>query len=1146
MDGEDRTMTHDSIDSAARDRLHHVIRLVRTRYRLRVLLRGLLVMLGGAFLLLLLSAFLLEQFRFVPAAVIGVRIGFYLVLAALAFRFLVAPLARRPGDEQVALYIEEHEPSLGTSIVSAVQHGDRAPEGSSPALVRRLIEAAVERARAVDDGRRIEARPLRRLPLGLAGVAAVTLAVALAGPAFVRHTLGVLFNPWGSAEAAAPYAIGVEPGNAVVARGGDQRILARLRNFEAEVVRIMIRSADTAAWEELPMGVAPAGGAYLAHLFDLERPTDYYVEAAGVRSPTYRLDVRDLPYTRRLDLEYRFPRYTGLAPQTIENGGDVAALRGTKVHLMVTPTMRAAAGRVVIEGRDAVPLAVDSAGMLHGEFSVERDGFYRIEMDAGDGTMVAASLEYAIEMLPDRAPSVEIVRPGRDTRVTSLEEVFVEARAEDDYGVARLELVYSVNGGPEQTAVLHGGRARTEISAGHTLFLEEYGLEPGDIVSYYARASDGNPYGGPNRAATDIYFLQVRPFDREYREAEQQGMPGEAQESPEGLSEQQREIVSATFKSARDRAQTPASEFRENLATITLAQGRLRDRVETLARQMQERGVASSDSVLAQIAAELPRAAEAMRAAEEQLNRREAQQALPPEQKALQHLLRAEAAFREVQIARGNPQGGSGGSTQSDVEELADLFELENDRQQNQYETVQRGREEQARAESDEVLERLKQLASRQQQENERLRREAERLQQPGGGSGGGGSQRRLAAEADSLARQLERLAREQPSPELRESARRLQEAADAMRRSAARANQGGAAQGSSALEALEEARRTLERGNSSRLEREAGAAAERAERLAEEQRRLAAEAGRLSPEDAAGRQRIARDKERLANEVGQIEEQLDRAARDARRDHPDASRRLQRAVTELRDRRVREKIDYSRRLLGNPSEGARQFEEGITDNLTELRDSVQAAAGTIGEPEGRSAERAVERARALSRGVESLAERMQAAAGREAGAQRGEPGEPEGEPGGQQGEPAGSPSEGAPRQGQAGGQASPNGMQGTTEGSSRQYARELRQRRLDAEQLRRDLARQGLDVRELDRVITGMRDLEGSAALGSDAAAVARLRDEVAEGLKDFEFGLRRELRGPDEDRPRLGRQDEVPPEYRELVEKYYESLAR
>ena len=95
-------------------------------------------------------------------------------------------------------------------------------------------------------------------------------------------------------------------------------------------------------------------------------------------------------------------------------------------------------------------------------------------------------------------------------------------------------------------------------------------------MSYYARASDANPYDGPGRAATDIYFLTVRPFDREYREAEQQGAPGEQGDSPEGLSEQQRQIVSATFKSQRDRAVTSAAEHRENLATITLATAPMR------------------------------------------------------------------------------------------------------------------------------------------------------------------------------------------------------------------------------------------------------------------------------------------------------------------------------------------------------------------------------------------------------------------------------------------------------------------------------------------------------------------------------------------------------------------------------------------
>ena len=52
-----------------------------------------------------------------------------------------------------------------------------------------------------------------------------------------------------------------------------------------------------------------------------------------MRSAVFRIDVADKPYVKRIDLEYRFPAYTGLPPQKIENGGDVAALAGTEVRL---------------------------------------------------------------------------------------------------------------------------------------------------------------------------------------------------------------------------------------------------------------------------------------------------------------------------------------------------------------------------------------------------------------------------------------------------------------------------------------------------------------------------------------------------------------------------------------------------------------------------------------------------------------------------------------------------------------------------------------------------------------------------------------------------------------------------------------------
>ena len=1147
-------------DSDYRDELHRVIRLVRTRYRLRVLLTGAVIFLVGAFVLLVFSAILLEQFKFGPAAIVAIRIGFYLALGGLLLRFLVLPLTRRHSDADIALYIETHEPSLQAALLSAVEYDSRI-NGEAPGLVRRLIREAVERARAIEDGRRIERKPLRWLPAAVGGSVGILVLAALFGPTFLRNALRVLVTPWDSAEASAPYAVLVEPGNAVVPRGGDLRINARLRGFESDQVLLSVRKVDTAeagtpgsrtdegTWEITGMGEGSEAGSYAAQLFDLDQPAEYFVESNGIRSPVFRLDVRDLPYTKSIDLEYRFPAYTGLAAQRIQDGGDVAALRGTRVTVRVTPTMPSAGGELVIEGKPPITLVAGDSGTLSGTFTIQGNGFYHIELLGIDSTRVRASLDYAIEALGDQPPLVQIVRPGRDTRVTSLEEVFIEARGEDDYGVARLELVYSVNGLPEKTVELHsGGNRRQDVSAGHTLFLEEYELEPGDVISYYARATDANPYGGPGSAATDIYFLQVRPFDREYRQAEQAGMPGGQQgDSPEGLSDQQREIVSATFKANRDKASTPPAEARENLATISLAQGRLRQQVETLSRRLVQRGLSGSDSTFAAIASELPEAIAAMREAEDRLGKREPGQALPPEQVALQHLQRAEAAFREVQVSQGNPAGGGSPRASSNPEDLADLFELENDRRQNQYETVQRGQEEQQRQELDEVMERLKQLASRQQQENERMMREAERMRQPGGASGGSASQRRLAQEVDSLTRRLERLQREQPSAELQQSLRRLQEAADAMRRSAAQPSQSGG-QGTRALDRIEEARRLLEQGNANQIRQNLQQSAERARRLAQQQREVAQEAAALKPGDAAARRRLEQAKDRMAGEVQQLENDLERAARDARNDQREASRQVQQAVNDLRERRVREKIEYSKGLLGS-RDASRQFEENITANLDELGQQLSEAAQAVGESQGERTERSLDRARALAQGLESLAERARQAQGQ---GQEGE-GQQQGQPGEQQGgQQPGSQANGTPRQGaqpegiqESSGDAQPGTPGGRMRGSDpRQLGRELRERRLDAERLRRDLEQEGVDVGELERILSRMRAIE-ARGLGSDRQALELLQSQVIDGLKEFEFALRRQMTGTEDRRPRSGRQGEVPAEYRALVDRYYESLS-
>src|SRR5581483_331821 len=314
------------------------------------------------------------------------------------------------------------------------------------------------------------------------------------------------------------------------------------------------------------------------------------------------------------DLEYHYPAYTGLAPQKVESSGDVAALRGTDVRVRVVPTMATPSGRIVLNENESAPLTRQADGSLTGQFTIDKQGFYRIELEGPRGEHVSASPQYTIDVLDDRAPTVSITKPSRDTAATPVEELFIEAKADDDYGVKQLQLAYSVNGGAEKTIRLFdGSKAVTEISAGHTMYLEELGLKPGDVVSYYARATDNDAVQGSKAATSDIYFVQVRPFKKDFKQAQSQaGGGGGGNQDVGALSKAQKDVVAGTFNTLRDRAKVPAAKYRENVVFLTLAQSKVRQQVDELTEKLNSRGVITTEG-LKKIAELLPKASAAMK-----------------------------------------------------------------------------------------------------------------------------------------------------------------------------------------------------------------------------------------------------------------------------------------------------------------------------------------------------------------------------------------------------------------------------------------------------------------------------------------------------------------------------------------------------
>ena len=1201
--------------------LMSVIRRVRARWRAKVALRGLVMLTVAGFVAFATSVWGMDYFLYSERAVQVFRWLTYLALIALAVRLLVTPLVQRVSKQQVALYVEEHEPTLKASVLSAVELGPvqqgspRDTERVSPELQRRVLEEAIERCQNSGFASRIERGSLRRFSAALAGVAGAGMAAVLLSPAFLQHGAMLLFAPWRAAAADNPYQLRVGPGNVTVARGSDQLINAAVLGFDPDRVEVGRRPLDASGnaqgdWQQWPMNRVDRevdvdadlmiGDVRATHDFialNLRADTDYYVDASGVRSPIYRIRVKDLPYVEQIDLEYRFPEYSGLSDRTVEDGGDIAVLEGTEVLFSILPIFEVPEGRLLIEDEEPIELSA-GGGRLSAAYTISGNTYYRIELMDGEGRWHRASAEYMITALENQPPIVRFTSPGRDIQVTLVDEVFAQVEAEDDYGVSRLGIRYTVNGGEETALNLVDSRSSMKkVSAGHTLFLEEMDLQIGDSISYYAEAWDR---GRSKPVISDIYFLEIRPFDRNYKQAEQGGGGGMGGDGgfDNTLSVQQKMIISATFRLVRDAEDYSPKEMSENLTTIALMQGRLREQVGSLITRMGNRGQQLlGDEEFSRIIEFLQQAGTEMAVAQRELEAERPDEAMTAEKQALASLQRAESAFRELTVSFQQGGGGGGGGNQQLSEDLADLFELELDKLRNQYETVQRGAAEQAQAEIDELMQKLRELARRQQRENERQNRLRGRQQQ---GGGGGGSQQQLIDETEELARRLERLAREQQRSELQQTTQALREAVEQMKRSQAGASgsrSSAGAQGIAALDKLRDARRLLDRNRRQQLGRDMEELQQRAERVSQMQSRIEEQVEDLAGQEGEdGRrrsdltarerseliERIMERKDRLTDEVGGLEAQLNRMTRSARDEQPEAARKLQASAEVIRDEQLKEKIRYSKGVLaGRDAEFARLFEGQIRQDIDEVTERIAEARESVGEGGGGRQDRMLEQTRDLVQNLSSFEARLRdrAEAGARLGRRPGQRGEQEGrQPGGEQpgGDQQGGQQQGGQQQGgnQEGGQpgeASERGGARNQQGGARdwgrpnqygsssggyyqpgiftaedlrQFDRELQQRQQDLEALRGELRRERMDTADLDQVLRQMGDLN-LLGLNRDPLALESLRRDIVEGLRQFEYRLWRDLRGADTERVYLGNSDQVPPGYRELVDEYFRKLA-
>ena len=594
----------------------------------------------------------------------------------------------------------------------------------------------------------------------------------------------------------------------------------------------------------------------------------YHLEYAGQRTRDFHVKVFEYPELEKADADLTFPSYTAQPPKHIENTRRISAVQGSRLDLSLKLNKPVVAARLLGVGPSPAPISLDldpqkPAAKLQ-QFLLTSNRTFRLVLTDAEGRTNKVPAQFVFEALTNRVPEIQLARPRGDLRPSPLEEIPFEGTVWDDFGVSAYGLGYAVAG--QETKFMELGRsvpAKEKRPFQYLLRLEDLGLQPDQLISWFVWTDDFGPDGALRRSTSDIFFGEVRPFEEVFREG--QGMEGESaggagdssQEpgQPSRLSELQKQIISATWKLQRQRnpatpppapANSPPRDRQSSHPVPALTSGSWfgqvspaparspRPRRSAAPRDSASASAAADDLTVvsesqAQVLEEAKAAAEAQRDPRSAALWRSAiqemesalarlrsasnsppalKEALAAEQNAYQNLLRLQEHEYQVSRSRSRSSNSSGRNQQMQRQ----LDELDLDQSPDQYENQRQAQSQpnSERREQLQVMNRLQELARRQQDLNDRLKELQTALQQARSEEERAEIRRRLKRLSDDEQQMLsdvdelrQRLDRPENQSRMAEQRQQLDQAREDLRKAAEAASQEANSQSSQSSQAL-------------------------------------------------------------------------------------------------------------------------------------------------------------------------------------------------------------------------------------------------------------------------------------------------------------------------------------------------------
>jgi hypothetical protein len=563
-----------------------------------------------------------------------------IVLAAFVLERRALRPRRSFGRTEAAEEVEATFPVLGQRVRTTLEYAEPTPTTApaAPSLVRALEHDTEHRTRHIDFEDLVPWRALRWSAIGLAGLA-LGAAVGLVRDPELRIAAGrLVLLPFQYTT------LEVKPGDQSLKEGNDLTVEAIVSGRPVKRVVLQHRRASSQdPWTEVRLGTSPGEastpqlGSLTSTLKDCRDDREYRVIAGPVESATYRLRIAHPLVVKKRVATIESPTYTRKEKSTTKEG-DFTVIEGSVVQFLFKLDRPPSSAKLIVteplktSELRTVALNVQGNYLVGTLGPLDRSVEYQVWARASDG-MELEPHAFKIRVQADGKPSIAFLKPSESLAVIATAEVPMQVEARDDFGVARMGIVYQVGDGPKKELRLNSFKDQPlSAQLRKTLALEDLPIDYQTGITYYAFVEDNHP-SPPHRTTTDLRYLDIIPFEQSFQMKEGKPCSGNCL-SLEELIGRQRQNLGRTFAQAEE----PKVD-RETTDRLAKAEKALAATTEEFTHAL--------ESAFGPVPA-LHEALAAMQAATEALARPDLPNALPAEEKALAGLIKARKNLRKL------------------------------------------------------------------------------------------------------------------------------------------------------------------------------------------------------------------------------------------------------------------------------------------------------------------------------------------------------------------------------------------------------------------------------------------------------------------------------------------------------------------